>query len=156
NYFHPAAQTFGLHQPVWKESHMIKSDFRRLRSIRFYGASALLIFSALILAFSNFASTTEAQQSSARQATAKRPLTHQDYDSWRSIQGQSISRDGKFVAYAAIPQDGDGEIVARNVATGAECSTTCWCFGLPSSGACLHIRKARPAVIITRTVSQSG
>ncbi len=99
---------------------MIKNVFRRLRSIRFYGASALLIFSALILAFSNFAPTTEAQQSPARQATAKRPLTHQDYDSWRSIQSQSISRDGKFIAYAAIPQDGDGEIVARNVATGAE------------------------------------
>ncbi len=80
----------------------------------------MLSFFTLILAFSNFALTTEAQQSSARQATAKRALTHQDYDRWRSIQGQSISRDGKFIAYAAIPQDGDGEIVARNLATSAE------------------------------------
>src|SRR6266498_5993538 len=55
------------------------------------------------------------------QATgSKRALTHQDYDSWRSIQGAQISRDGRFVAYAFMPQDGDGEVVARNVSSGAE------------------------------------
>ena len=54
------------------------------------------------------------------QSGPKRPLTHADYDSWRSIQGQSLSRDGKFVAYALVPQDGDGEIVVRNLATGVE------------------------------------
>src|SRR5262245_29904346 len=46
-----------------------------------------------------------------REATAKRALTHQDYDSWRSIQAPQISRDGKFVAYAFLPQDGDGEVI---------------------------------------------
>jgi dipeptidyl aminopeptidase/acylaminoacyl peptidase len=58
----------------------------------------------------------------AQQATApaKRPLTHQDYDSWRSILAQQVSRDGKFVAYAYVPQDGDGEIVVRNIATGVD------------------------------------
>ncbi len=50
----------------------------------------------------------------------KRPLRHQDYDSWHSIQAPQISRDGKFVAYAFMAQDGDSEIVARNLATGAE------------------------------------
>lgn len=54
------------------------------------------------------------------QTTTKKPITHKDYDSWRTIQAQQISRDGKFVAYAFIPQDGDGEIVVRNVASGAE------------------------------------
>src|SRR6266404_6449704 len=56
----------------------------------------------------------------AQQAAAKRPLTHNDYDSWRAIQGQSLSRDGKFVAYALVPQDGDGEVVVRNITTGVE------------------------------------
>ena len=56
----------------------------------------------------------------AQQSPIKRPLTHGDYDSWRAIQGQSLSRDGKFVAYALVPQDGDGEVVVRNLATGAE------------------------------------
>src|SRR6266849_6598130 len=56
----------------------------------------------------------------AQQTATKRPLTHNDYDSWRSIQGQSLSRDGKFVGYALVPQDGDGEVVVRNLATGKE------------------------------------
>ncbi len=54
------------------------------------------------------------------QAQQKRPLTRDDFDGWRSIQGQAISRDGKFVAYASVPQDGDGEVVVRNLATGKE------------------------------------
>ena len=53
-------------------------------------------------------------------ATAKRALTHQDYDSWHSIQSPQISRDGKFIAYAFMAQDGDSEIVVRNLASGAE------------------------------------
>jgi len=57
---------------------------------------------------------------SAQQTPAKRPLTHQDYDSWRSITASQISRDGKFVAYAYMPEDGDGEIVVRNIATGVD------------------------------------
>ena len=54
------------------------------------------------------------------QAVAKRPINHQDYDSWRSIQGTQISRDGKFIAYAYMPQDGDGDVIVRNISTGAE------------------------------------
>ena len=50
----------------------------------------------------------------------KRPLTHQDYDAWKSIQSSQLSRDGKWVAYALVPQDGDGEIIVRNIASGAE------------------------------------
>src|SRR5438128_2138928 len=56
----------------------------------------------------------------AQQSTSKRPLNHNDYDSWKSIQGQKISPDGNFVAYALVPQDGDGEIVVRNLKTNAE------------------------------------
>src|SRR6201991_196248 len=64
------------------------------------------------------ASVAPAQQ--AAPAAAKRSITHQDYDSWRSITGQQISRDGKFVAYAYVPQDGDGDIIVRNVTTGVD------------------------------------
>ncbi|HEY4422966.1 MAG TPA: prolyl oligopeptidase family serine peptidase [Pyrinomonadaceae bacterium] len=73
---------------------------------------------ALVCTFALLASTVLAQQATA--PAAKRPLTHQDYDSWRSILAQQVSRDGKFVAYAYVPQDGDGEIVARNIATGVD------------------------------------
>src|SRR5215467_1015945 len=51
---------------------------------------------------------------------AKRPLHHRDYDGWRSIQSQALSRDGKFLAYGLFPEDGDGELVVRNLATGKE------------------------------------
>lgn len=79
---------------------------------------ALLLIGAFCLLFPALSS---AQQGAAKQAaSAKRALTHQDYDAWRSIQGQTLSRDGKFLAYAAVPQDGDGEIIVRNLASGAE------------------------------------
>lgn len=52
--------------------------------------------------------------------TAKRPLTHKDYDGWRTIQTPVLSRDGKFLAYAYMPYDADGELVVREVATGKE------------------------------------
>ena len=57
---------------------------------------------------------------SARQPGAKKPITHDVYDSWRSIQGTAVSRDGTWLVYALVPQDGDGELVARNLKTGAE------------------------------------
>ncbi len=50
----------------------------------------------------------------------KRPLTHRDYDSWRSIQSPTLSPDGKFLAYGLFPQAGDGEVVVRNLDTGQE------------------------------------
>jgi hypothetical protein len=64
--------------------------------------------------------TSLAQALAQQPVTTKRPLTHQDYDSWRSIQAPTISRDGKFVAYAYMAQDADSEIVVRNVASGTE------------------------------------
>ncbi len=71
--------------------------------------AALLCLVALLSSFAH----VNAQQ-------AKRPITHNDYDSWRAIQAQQISRDGKFIAYAYMPQDGDGEVVVRNIASGKE------------------------------------
>ena len=54
------------------------------------------------------------------QSGAKRPLNHRDYDSWHTIQSQVLSRDGKFLAYTLFPQEGDGQLVVRNLATGKE------------------------------------
>ncbi len=54
------------------------------------------------------------------QSPAKRPLTHQDYDAWRSIQSPLLSPDGKYLAYAVFPQEGDGEIVIRELASARE------------------------------------
>ncbi len=56
----------------------------------------------------------------AQMGMEKRPLTHDDYDAWQRIQGAQISPDGAWVAYVATPQEGDGELVVRNVADGTE------------------------------------
>lgn len=81
------------------------------------GASLRQALSALCVLALVLSSVVPGQQASP---AAKRALTHNDYDSWRSIQLQQISRDGKILAYALVPQDGDGEIVVRNLATGRE------------------------------------
>ncbi len=54
------------------------------------------------------------------QTPAKRPLHHRDYDPWKTISGQVLSHDGKFLAYSLFPEEGDGQIVVRNLATGKE------------------------------------
>ena len=79
------------------------------QSVRVRQLLSLLCLFALL----SSTSLTWAQQS-------RKPINHGDYDSWRTIQGQQISRDGKFVAYAYLPEDGDGEIVVRNLASGGE------------------------------------
>jgi dipeptidyl aminopeptidase/acylaminoacyl peptidase len=53
-------------------------------------------------------------------AQSKRPINHSDYDGWRSIVSERLSNDGKFLAYGLFPQEGDGEVVIRNLVTGKE------------------------------------
>src|SRR5215813_687262 len=56
----------------------------------------------------------------AASAQQKKPITHDVYDSWKSIQGTRLSSDGVWLAYALVPQDGDGELIVRNLKTSAE------------------------------------
>src|SRR5580658_689364 len=70
----------------------------------------------LALAFACLALTL----SMALAQTAKRPLNHHDYDTWRTIAGQRLTNDGKFLAYSLFPEEGDGEVVIRNLVTGQE------------------------------------
>ncbi len=58
--------------------------------------------------------------SAALAQTAKRPLNHKDYDGWRAITGQKLSPDGKYLAYGVFPQEGDGELIVRNLVTGQD------------------------------------
>lgn len=45
---------------------------------------------------------------------AKRPLNHDDFDSWESVKADAISRNGNWSAYRVIPQEGDGTLSLRN------------------------------------------
>ena len=56
----------------------------------------------------------------AAQVPAKKPIAHDVYDTWRSIRNTQIARDGTWVVYALVPQDADGEVVARNLRTNTE------------------------------------
>src|SRR5262245_40356906 len=53
-------------------------------------------------------------------AVAKRPLTYDVVDSWKSIQGTRLSDDGQWLAYATTAQGDDGELVVRNLRSGQE------------------------------------
>ena len=53
-------------------------------------------------------------------APPKRALTHQDYDGWRSIASPTLSRNGEWLAYSLMPQDGDGDLIVKNLKTGKE------------------------------------
>jgi len=53
-------------------------------------------------------------------ALPPRPLQHEDFDAWRSISAGTLSRDGRWLAYASMPLEGDGEVVVRELATGKE------------------------------------
>ena len=69
------------------------------------------IFYVLVLALIfSFPSIGEAKSNSD-----KRSLTHDDYDSWKSIVGAQISDDGRWVLYIETPQDGEAELVVKNV-----------------------------------------
>lgn len=49
-------------------------------------------------------------------AQQKRPLNHSDYDSWESLSGEKISRNGQWVGFQIDLQDGDRrlELVGHN------------------------------------------
>jgi len=50
----------------------------------------------------------------ANASAQKKALTQADWDRWRSIQGATLSNDGRWVAYTLSPQVGDGEFVVHS------------------------------------------
>lgn len=50
------------------------------------------------------------------QAPAQRPLTHADFETWRSISARPLlSRNGQWLAYSYMPLEGDGDLLVRNL-----------------------------------------
>lgn len=43
----------------------------------------------------------------------KKPLDHSVYDGWQTVQSTSISRDGNFVQFLVVPQEGDSELFIK-------------------------------------------
>lgn len=64
-----------------------------------------------------------AQQSRQRAQTpvvAKKPITHDVYNTWKAVQGTRLSTDGQWTAFSVQPAEGDGVIIVRNLKTGNE------------------------------------
>jgi dipeptidyl aminopeptidase/acylaminoacyl peptidase/peroxiredoxin len=67
--------------------------------------SRLVPRSALVLALLTAASALVAQD--------RRPLTHDDYDQWKSLRGTTYTQDGSWVAFQIEPQWGDGVLEVK-------------------------------------------
>jgi len=63
----------------------------------------------------------------------KKALTQTDWDRWRSIQGATLSDDGKWVAYTLSPQVGDGEFVVRSTTGTTEYRVPVGYIGRPNN-----------------------
>ena len=68
------------------------------RPLQFVGL-ALALFMMLGGAYALPLPQATSSSQSAAATTEKRPLTVDDYASWRNISGQQISGDGKWVSY---------------------------------------------------------
>ncbi|MFC2155754.1 hypothetical protein ACFLRB_04610 [Acidobacteriota bacterium] len=53
-------------------------------------------------------------------ASKKRPLTHNDYDSWKRIQGTDISTNGSWLLYLEVPQDGEADLIVKDLQSNKE------------------------------------
>ncbi len=49
------------------------------------------------------------------QFKAKKPLDHTVYDHWKSVQGDTLSPDGRWAAYSINPQEGDGNLILTSL-----------------------------------------
>lgn len=60
------------------------------------------------------ATSSLAQSAQPAAAGVGRPISQDDYDIWKSIQGARLSNDGAWAAYSLTPAVGDGELVVRS------------------------------------------
>lgn len=50
----------------------------------------------------------------------KIPLDYRAYDGWNAIRGTAISDDGRYAAYALVPEDGDPTLIVHDFVTGTD------------------------------------
>jgi dipeptidyl aminopeptidase/acylaminoacyl peptidase len=58
--------------------------------------------------------------SAAAVPAPKVPLDYKAYDGWNTILGTVVSDDGRYVAYALVPQDGDPVLIVHDFTTGRD------------------------------------
>src|ERR687897_978438 len=71
----------------------------------------------------------------AAQAPSKKLIGIDEIISWKNIGATSLSNSGEWFAYRVAPQEGDAELIVRNVATGKETKFTLGEVGAPTPAA---------------------
>lgn len=82
--------------------------------------SLLYLFVVLVVGISWVMAASFVQVQSKEQSLEKKPLTHDVYDSWKTIQSPQISPDGRWILYSETPQDGDAHLVIIDLSTKKE------------------------------------
>ena len=85
-----------------------------------FSAAAVILLAGGLEAAPQSKAPTKGMKAPAAAASAKRPLAHRDYDAWRQVATPVLSRDGRYFAYSYMPQEGDGDLVVRDLKTGRE------------------------------------
>lgn len=74
----------------------------------------------IAVAASLIGSALAAQAAPQVAAGAPRPMTALDIAAWKSIRATQLSHDGQWFAYVLSPNEGDGEVILKQVAVGGK------------------------------------
>ncbi len=80
---------------------------------------------------------------------AKKQLTQDTYDSWRTISGATLSPDGRWTAYTLSPVVGDGELVLRGTRGSTEYRTPRGWTGRPINSVTVDSPFVAPAPVFS-------
>ena len=80
----------------------------------------------------------------------KKELDHTVYDSWQSIKETSFHPKGKFITYTINPQEGDGNLIIKNVQSGNEINIARATQALFSENGEYLVAKIKPSFAETR------
>ena len=95
----------------------------------------LFLAAALISAVPFFGSTPAMEQAAAASAqSVKKSVELDDIIAWKSIGTTALSDNGEWFAYRVAPQEGDAELIVRNVASGKETKFNLGEVGAPGGG----------------------
>ncbi|HXG70096.1 MAG TPA: hypothetical protein VNJ04_05720, partial [Gemmatimonadaceae bacterium] len=78
----------------------------------------LLVAGALVSALPFFGSVPTMEQGQAPVQAAKKSVELDDIIAWKNIGATALSNDGQWFAYRVAPQEGDAELVVKNIASG--------------------------------------
>jgi hypothetical protein len=93
----------------------------------------LFLVAGLAAAIAACAPTASMQQAPVP-VSAKKTLDIPDVVTWKTVSTTALSKNGEWFAYRVAPQEGDAELVVRNVQSGKETTFPLGEVGAPAGG----------------------